>query len=370
MPNRITVFLVASLCYIQTFSQSSVKAKFTPSAWEVSAKAHEFKTYKGKEALYLENGIARLKGSQFKNGIIDYDINFEAGRKFLSFHFRIQDNKNYEEFYLRPHQSGNPDATQYTPVFNGVAGWQLYQGEGYANPYHFNFGEWIHVRMIVAGDRMDIFINDMSQPFIHVHDLKQEEVSGMIGLGTSLGPAWYANLSYQEIAQPRLISEVKDLPPMEAGILKNWEVSSAFSEKQLEGVSSLDELTDYTSTNWKKADQEYTGLVNVSELYALSQEANTVLIKTRIYSDRKQSKKIELAYSDRVVAFSKGKAIYAGQRNFRSRDYRYLGTIGFFDSIFVELEPGENEIVFALSDNMGGWALNARLVDTKGIRPN
>lgn len=370
MPNRITIFLVMSLCYLQTFSQSKVAAKFVPAAWEVSAQNHEFKTYKGKEALYLENGIARLKGAQFQNGIIDYDINFEAGRKFLSFHFRITDNANYEEFYLRPHQSGNPDATQYTPVFNGVAGWQLYQGEGYANPYNFNFGEWIHIRMIVSGDRMDIFINDMSTPFIHVHDLKQDEASGMMGLGTSLGGAWYANLTYQPMNQAQLLTEVKELPPMEAGILKDWEVSAAFSEKELEGVSNLDQLPVYAKADWQGADQEYTGLVNISELHALSQEKNTVLIRTTIYSDRKQTKKLELAYSDRLVAFADGKAVYAGQRNFRSRDYRYLGTIGFFDSIFVELEAGENELVFAISDNMGGWAINARLVDTNGIRPN
>ncbi|MEO1213702.1 MAG: family 16 glycoside hydrolase [Bacteroidota bacterium] len=370
MLNRITVFLILSLCYLQTFAQSTVQAKFTPEAWEVSAEAHEFNTYKGKEALLLKDGVARLKGSQFKNGIIDYDINFEEGRKFLSFHFRITENKNYEEFYLRPHQSGNPDATQYTPVFNGSAGWQLYHGEGYANPYNFNFGEWIHVRLIVAGDRMDVFINDMSKPFIHVHDLKQEEKSGRVGFSTFRGPAWYANLSYQELDQPRLLSEIKELPEMGNNILKGWEISSPFSEKELEGISSLDQLAPYTEANWIQLDQEYTGLVNISSAHEATKEKNTVLVRTRIYSDRKQLKKLELAYSDRLLAFSKGKALYAGQRNFRSRDYRYLGTIGFFDSIFVELEAGENEIVFALSESMGGWGINARLLDTIGIRPN
>ncbi|MEM8887842.1 MAG: hypothetical protein AAGD28_07630 [Bacteroidota bacterium] len=370
MLNRITVFLILSLCYLQTFAQSKVQAKFTPAAWEVSAEVHEFKTYKGKEALFLKDGIARLKGSQFKNGIIDYDINFEAGRKFLSFHFRITDDKNYEEFYLRPHQSGNPDATQYTPVFNGSAGWQLYQGEGYANPYNFNFGEWIHVRLIVSGDRMDIFINDMSTPFIHVHDLKQEEASGRIGMSTFLGPAWYANLSYQEMDQPSLVSQIKDLPELEKGILTQWEVSTPFSEKELEGVSKLDQIALYKNTNWKSLKQEYTGLVNISTAHEATAEKNTVLVRTRIYSDRKQVKKLELAYSDRIIAFTQGKAVYAGQRNFRSRDYRYLGTIGFFDSIFVELEAGENEIVFAISESMGGWGINGRLQDTRGIRPN
>jgi len=38
----------------------------------------------------------------------------------------------FEHFYIRPHQSGNPDANQYTPVFNGVSAWQLYHGALYA----------------------------------------------------------------------------------------------------------------------------------------------------------------------------------------------------------------------------------------------
>lgn len=48
--------------------------------------------------------------------------------------FRATDGDNYEHFYLRPFQSGRPDATQYTPVYHGVSGWQLYSGPRYNLP--------------------------------------------------------------------------------------------------------------------------------------------------------------------------------------------------------------------------------------------
>ena len=38
---------------------------------------------------------------------------------------------------MRPHQVGNPDAIQYTPVFNGLSAWQLYHGDGFWQPARF-----------------------------------------------------------------------------------------------------------------------------------------------------------------------------------------------------------------------------------------
>ena len=62
-----------------------------------------------------------------------------------------------------------------------------------------------------------------------------------------------------------------------------------------------------------------------------------------------------------------GKIVYAGQRVFRSRDYRYLGTIGYFDAVYLDLKEGENEVVFAITETFGGWGLRARLENLDGI---
>ncbi len=122
---KITTIYTLGLLFTvqQLFAQEKTTASFQPDSWDIKAKSHEFKEFQGKQALFLNNGTARLKDSSFKNGIIDYDLNLEQKRNFAGVHFRIQDTTNYEELYLRPHQSGNPDAMQYSPVINGNAAW-------------------------------------------------------------------------------------------------------------------------------------------------------------------------------------------------------------------------------------------------------
>ena len=52
----------------------------------------------------------------------------------------------------------------------------------------------------------------------------------------------------------------------------------------------------------------------------------------------------------------------------RSRDYRYLGTIGLFDEVMLPLRDGDNELWLAVSESFGGWGVLARLPDENGIR--
>jgi hypothetical protein len=99
-----------------------------------------------------------VQDSQFMDGVIEFYLAFRFERGFMGVVWRAKDFKNYEEFYVRPHQSGNPDANQYTPVFYGVTGWQLYQGEGYASPIRYNFNPWTHFKIIVSGKEAEVYV--------------------------------------------------------------------------------------------------------------------------------------------------------------------------------------------------------------------
>src|SRR5690242_10659140 len=66
------------------------------------------------------------------DGPVQVDIALTGERSFPGVGFRTR-GTNYESFFVRPHQTGNPDSVQYTPVFNGVSGWQLYHGSGHWN---------------------------------------------------------------------------------------------------------------------------------------------------------------------------------------------------------------------------------------------
>src|SRR5690242_13739084 len=78
--------------------------------WEFATDDHSVVDYQGKQALRIKQNRAMLKGVNFQDGVIEYDMAFPQGRSFIGFNFRAQDEANSEDFYIRTHQSGNPDA--------------------------------------------------------------------------------------------------------------------------------------------------------------------------------------------------------------------------------------------------------------------
>jgi len=46
-----------------------------------------------------------------------------------------------------------------------------------------------------------------------------------------------------------------------------------------------------------------------------------------------------------------------------------LGTIGLFDRVFLPLHRGENEVLFSVTEDFGGWGIMARFDDMNGIEP-
>ncbi|MEM9937006.1 MAG: hypothetical protein AAF824_25475, partial [Bacteroidota bacterium] len=250
----LAILLILHVSFLS--AQLTVSVPFESEAWEIKANTHEFTTYKGKAALYLEGGSAIHKQADFQDGIIEFDMSFEEGRKFMGIQFRKTDENNYEEFYVRPHQSGNPDATQYTPVFNGNAAWQLYHGEGHSTAYAYNFGEWIHVKLLISENQMDVFINDMSQPLLYVHELKIPPTAGYISFSAFLGGGYFANLTYTPLDTPKLMSTEK-IFSQEPGTIMEWEISPSFAAEKLTGLTTVTDFPAFSNLSWEKVEAEY-----------------------------------------------------------------------------------------------------------------
>ncbi len=163
----LTVFLLASI--LSSTTAQTIKVPLTPDRWDtLGVKNFVTETYLGKECILLNSGFISAKGADVRDGSIEADISFPDQRSFPGIVFRIQDMRNFENFYVRPHQSGNPDATQYTPVFNGQAGWQLYHGEGYSKAFTFKFNQWHHIKIDLNGLQAQVYIDDMQTPLIKV----------------------------------------------------------------------------------------------------------------------------------------------------------------------------------------------------------
>jgi hypothetical protein len=355
-------FMIAVLC--NTRGQT-IKVPPGLDQWNIEFAEVTTETYMGKECIFLKKGAMFLKDVDLLDGIIEVDMSFPQQRSFPGFAFRMQDVENFENFYVRPHQSGNPDATQYTPVFNGQAGWQLYHGEGYSNAFTFKFNEWHHVKIVLNGLQADIFIDDMQKPLIKVAELKHEWKTGKIGLISGGTPVRFANLGYtpkQGTAPTR-----PPVPPNgTAGMITQWKVSNAVNRSFFENKNQLTDAIKKQLT-WTTETSEPSGTINLSKFLQSGDTSNTIVAKVLIQSDAEQLKGLSFGFSDYVIIYLNDKAFYYGADKFMSRDYRFLGTIGFFDMIFLPLKKGLNELWFVVSEDFGGWGVKAKFENMENI---
>ncbi|WP_375205221.1 hypothetical protein [Hyphococcus sp.] len=120
--------------------------------------------------------------------------------------------------------------------------------------------------------------------------------------------------------------------------------------------------------DWDTLAVETNGVANISKIReSLSGNDSTVFIRLPIESDRDQMKKLRFGYSDRVRIYLNGKRVYEGDAGWSVRDYRFLGTVGFFDSVGLDLKEGENVLMVAVSETFGGWAFAGAMEDQSGV---
>lgn len=352
-----TVLLMA----LQSSAQETVSVPLNNNSLNTSNATVKYETYMGKESMLLETGYVFTRDIELQDGTIEVYINFPEARFFPSFLFRVHNENNYESFYVRPHQSGNPDATQYTPIFNGFAGWQLYHGEGYGAAVILEPDTWHHIRINILGDQADIFYDDMETPLIVVTDLKHDTRSG--GLGFSAGvPVHFAGLKYSK-TKPVLVERKTSENDLPEGLITSYQVSNVVSDADYRDKPVI----DTKNLSWTKRLTESSGTINLAKFSVAEEDRSTVLARFTVNADKAMTKQLAFGYSDFVWVYVNGELMYGGQNTFMSRDYRYLGTIGFFDSVYAKLNKGNNEILFVLGENFGGWGVKSAFSDMEGL---
>ena len=329
--------------------------------WQIDAAESAIVDYLGERAIVIKGGYARLTGLELTDGLVEFDIAVSPERGFAGAIFRVQDLSNYEHFYIRPHQSGKPDANQYTPVFNGVSAWQLYHGDGYGAIVDYRFDTWMHIKIAFAGNHAEVFI-DSEKPVLMVSDLKREIAVGGVGFGAgNFAQAHFANFEASPLPQDYEFAPiVSDRSPSADGMITSWQVSGAFPAEELESHLSSEQ-------NWIRIAAESTGITNLATAPGIEPGKNTVVARLQLESGSKQHKKLAFGYSDSVAVYVNGTLLYEGNNRYQSRDFRYLGTIGLFDKVNLPLEKGENEVWFVVTEAFGGWGIQAQFDDLGGI---
>ncbi|MFH1313397.1 MAG: SMP-30/gluconolactonase/LRE family protein [Candidatus Eisenbacteria bacterium] len=346
---------VGALCVLTLFVPAEVRAQgdfidFESDQW-VLADA-EIVEHLGRTSLA---GMAYLNGVEFENGIIEVDIAVDGRRAYPGINFRMQSPADYERLYVRPHRAGlYPDAIQYTPVINRIAGWQLYSGEGYTAGAEVTENEWTRLRIEVLGKQAKVYWGDMDTPALEINELEHGISSGMIGLMCERdGSAYFSNFTYRSDAD----LEFAPPPPQETppGVISEWQISQAFVVSRVD----LEEHPDsqgLTGIAWQDVTSKPSGLVDVARYTGrLGREPDCIFARTTIMADEAGIREYLFGYSDWIAVFLNGRILFSANSAYRQRDPSFLGIIGLNDALYLPLEEGENELLIAVAEGFGGW---------------
>ena len=353
------IFFLLLITCLKGFTQPDVP--FTSPRWKISGKDAVPEEYQGKQCLKLTDGKAILQDANFKNGIIEFDMAVTQARYFPGMAFRMQDESNAEEYYVRPHQSGNPDAMQYYPEYNGGGGWQLYYGDGFNNAHKIPFDRWLHIKMLVKDSMAEVYFDVEKDPVLFIKKLYRPAAAGMIALENPWPvAARYANFKYTATDEVTLANKPKSAEPLPASVFTELQVSSPFDEKEVAGKPLLSGIKT-SGLSWQTFKTDERGKADLDKLAGVKDGSNTVFAKLVIESDKAEVKKFTFGFSDRARVYFNGKLLYSGEDGFLSRDYRFLGTMGYYDAVYLDLKKGKNEVWIAVSEDFGGWGVQAKL---------
>jgi len=307
-------------------------------------------------------GFAYLEGVEFTNGVIDVDVAVpdKDARSYPGIVFRMQSEGDYERLYLRPHRTPlYPDAVQYTPVMNGIAGWQLYNGPGLTAATVIPEGEWVHLRLEVGGEQARLYLGGAHEPALVIDHLRHGVSTGSVGvMGPSDGTAYFSNFTYRE--DDDLGFEPVPWADMPPGTVTEWEISQAFTLGEVDLEVPPSEQSGLT-VEWRRVEPDRTGLVDVARYTGrIGREPDCVFARTVLAGSEGEVVRLEFGYSDAVSVFLNGELLFTGSSAYTQRDPSFLGIIGYFDAVYLPLVEGENDLSLIVTESFGGWGFMCR----------
>ena len=161
-------------------------------------------TYNGSKVLIIKKGfnnykfgaVAYPKGLNFTDGEIELDMASSNGQEYLGLAFRIQDVHHYQTLYFRPASTGTINAIQYMPEKKNDFNWWDYEAEKYQAKATLPATAWFHVKAVVKGNELKVYVNHETTPSMVYKDLDPDLKQGSVGywFGNSLFCA-YKNLT-------------------------------------------------------------------------------------------------------------------------------------------------------------------------------
>ena len=366
-PKTVNVPLVAERWQVVDDGESSSKPDV------------QFATHEGipNGVLVIKSGSAALRDFAFRDGTIEFDMKALAP-DIPGIQFRQQGplgKQNAEEFYLRtfPDCRASNDCIQYAPVINGFMLWDSYpQYQTQA----FVLDGWNHVKLVVSGRRMNVYLNHVATPALVVGGLEGESPEGGIQFR---GPAFFANLQVTPGVVEGLPAQATADPTAgERGMVRRWQLGPQ-TTAHFGHDPSYSELPK-DSEPWKAVTVGRFGMVNLNRNFEMSKDAPRLTwLRYTVDSDRERSAPVSLGWLGQVWVFVNGKPVTQG-KNFYYPDAERRAPDGRMSlengSFTLPLEKGKNEVVLAMytathdaehTVTRYGWGVEMRFEDPKGI---
>ena len=323
------------------------------------------------DAMVLRGNTHVVKtGLDFSDGTIEFDLAPMSNGDFAAITFRRQSFTNHENIYLRLRRSGDFMAMQYAPRVNGSSTWQLYQEFAVATDWPRQ--AWTHIRLEVHGSKMDVFAGNATTPTLTVPRLRNGTTNGEIGFWARVNDKpqeWAAAISNLRITPASARTPLTAAANAPVEFVWNWQLSDPVPVAAGARLT-LPSVAAGARPTLLPARAEESGLINVNRLFPVQKERSVVFARHTLRSNAARRVLAGIGYSDDVTVFVNGEPIYVGVNGWDTRTPALNSFVDTrWESVFLPLREGDNEIVLAVADDQRfGWGFALRIDDATGLK--
>jgi hypothetical protein len=383
-PQR-SLFLVAIIGLSPSaFAFERTDIAMTPATWQANGDVSFQQDRARQEILVVNKGYAELKDTNFSNGTIEFDTKF-VGERITGITFRQHDDAA-DALYFRPSAdcAVSDECIQYMPTAHHVFEWDLY-GQ-YQTHAPINPKGWNHVKLVLSGARMNVFINGVHTPTLAVGTLVGGYPDGSIRFH---GPASYAHLRIApNVVDGLPATAANDSTKGDLRYVDHWLASKPFvmpsrmdaTLQENTGIDPVYSALPKQTASWTPIALDPGGMVNLTRWHGDAQTGPTITgiwLKTTINAEHDQIKHVDIGWTREVWVFVNGKLAFQSKNLYgikgfsKEPDGRLSLANGSFD---LALHKGTNQVVVAIDDNFAGgqqhwgWGMEMRLANTVGVR--
>lgn len=367
-----TLLLIAcfSLVLSQLFFISIAHAE---QVWKIRSEGVEKLGSEDKTFYRFERGYLDSTSSNFKNGIIEFELKPTQERAFFYVYFRKQSAKESEQIYIRTHKSNAPDTIQYSPVYQGKSAWQLYHGEYGTATATLPTNDWVKVKLQVIGNKLTMWVGDNTEPNIKDMILRRSDEAGSISFRSFIprGSAAKHAASLRNISVQHLPSSgtlIENNAEDNLSFVSAYKVSPAF---EVLTKSSRQIPQEILEQEWNFVKTNAQGVLELLPNRTIPDGIRTwaVAADLTLEANTPTQCQIDLGFSDAINLILNGKPIFFADASYRYNTNRQEGLLHSKQiSIFLALKAGQNDLRAIVADSFGGWGLQAQLIDCENVK--